>query len=134
MNRSDGKDTQRETASAILTRSPVDYSRRASFGSEERTEHVVLHWQDGRSRRLEQSQDDRISFALRDHFEASQPTCREQMQRLVTVLGAPATVTVAWSYRSDWEGQPPLSQTGRYQFAWADVAGLLNMPGDAGNR
>ena len=113
----------------ILRRTPVDHSQRASFGNEERTEHVLLRWRDGRSRRLEQARDDRISFALRDRFQSSQPNCREQMRRLVSLLGAPDTVTVAWSYQATWEGASPLNQTGRCQFSWLEVANTLHLPG-----
>lgn len=131
MNQACSGDASRQTALEILGRTPVDRSRRASFGSDQRTEHVLLLWRDGQSRRLEQSQDDRISFALRDRFESSQPNCREQMRRLVSVLGEPGSVTVAWSYQAVWEGESPLNQTGRCQFSWSEVAEMLHLSDNA---
>lgn len=127
--RSDVDDSdQRRTGSEILGRSPVDFSRRASYGEERRTEVVLVHWSDGRSRRLEPSRDERISFALRDHYQAERPACRDQLAMLVREHGIPEAVSVAWSYVADWEGEPPLNQSGRYRFTWAEVAALLELP------
>lgn len=115
----------------ILRRAPIDLSRRASYGSEQRTEDVTLHWDDGRQTSLEPSRDDRISFALRDRFENEQPACREQILRLIAQFGPPSVVTVAWSYEADWEGAPPSRETGRQRFNWAEIVDLLVLSAQA---
>lgn len=126
------KDAQRLKALEILRRAPLDFSRRASYGSEQRTERVTLHWADGRQSSLSPSRDDRISFALRDRFEREQPNCREQILQRVDQFGLPEAATVAWSYEADWEGAPPLSETGRQRIRWLDLAKLLALPAEAG--
>jgi len=123
----------KQRALEILRRAPIDSSRRASYGSEQRTEHVRLHWAQGREQSLEPSRDDRISFALRDRFENQQPGCREQILRLIAQYGPPETVSVAWSFEADWEGEPPRRENGRQRFTWAelvDVLALTEQPGD----
>jgi hypothetical protein len=109
----DDQADQRRLATAILRRSPADFSRRASYGEEQRTEVVLVEWPDGRRSRLEQSRDERISFALRDRYEAERPVCRDQLEALIMQHGTPDAVTVAWRYVAAWEGEPPLNQSGR---------------------
>jgi hypothetical protein len=123
-----GDDGARRTALEILGRAPVDLSRRASYGSELHTEHVRLHWADGREVSLEPSRDDRISFALRDRYEKEQPACREQILRLIAQFGPPEAVTVAWSYEADWEGAPQRKETGRQRFSWTELVDVLAWP------
>ncbi|HEV7214861.1 MAG TPA: hypothetical protein VGP33_07015 [Chloroflexota bacterium] len=117
----------------ILGRAPVDFSRRASYGSEQRTEHVRLHWAHGRELSLEPSRDDRISFALRDHYEKEQPACREQILRLIAQYGPPEAVTVAWSYEAEWEGEPRRSEAGRQRFTWPELIDVLAPPAPESN-
>ena len=130
----DDQEDQWRSAAAILRRSPVDFSRRASYGEELRTESVLVQWSDGRSGHLEQSRDERISFALRDRYEAARPACRDQLLTLILQHGTPDAVTVAWRYVADWEGEPPLNQSGRYRFTWCEVAALLALPAVAPQR
>jgi hypothetical protein len=130
----DDQEEQRRLAAAILRRSPVDFSRRASYGEEHRTEVVLVEWSDGRRSRLEQSRDERISFALRDRFEAARPACRDQLQALIPQHGTPDAVAVAWRYVANWEGEPPINQSGRYRFTWREVAALLGLPADVPQR
>ena len=127
MGGGDGAASARRQAEAILRRAPLDSSRRASYGEEERSEVVQALWPDGRREALAPRRDDRVSFALRDHFQAAAPPCAEQLRRLTARLGPPEAVTVAYSYRADWEGEPPLRESGRWRFAWAEVAALLDL-------
>ncbi|MGI8916338.1 MAG: hypothetical protein ACR2JY_21625 [Chloroflexota bacterium] len=120
--------SQRVVAVEILRRSPVDFSRRASYGSEQRTETVAVHWADGSVGRLEPSQDDRISFALRDRYQSAFPSCRDQLMALVGRRGDPVAVTVAWSYEAAWEGEPAVNQAGRNRFTWPEIAEILALP------
>jgi hypothetical protein len=122
---------QRRTAADILRRSPMEFSRRTSFGEELRMESVLVQWPDGKRASLDQSRDDRISFALRDRYEAPQSSCRSQLAALTRQHGIPDAVSVAWSYQASWEGEPPLDQTGSYRFTWAAMAELLDLPATA---
>lgn len=120
----------RRIATEILLRAPVDWSRRASYGHEERLESVTLHWPDGHRQALVQTRDDRISFALRDHYQRSASSCRDQIEHLVAEHGHPAAVLVAWRYEADWEGVAPINLSGRCRFPWPEVRDLLRLPGD----
>lgn len=117
-----------ETARAILARVPLDVSRRASYGQEQRTETVTVHWPDSRRAFLAAARDDRISFALRDRYEAGAPSCRDQLLGLIAQHGAPEALTISWDYQSDWEGEPPRQQRGRLRLSWQDAAALLDLP------
>jgi hypothetical protein len=121
----------RRVALEILRRAPIDFSRRASYGREQRTETVLVQWPDGGRVALEQARDDRISFALRDRYELAQASCRDQLARLLNQRGAPQAILVGWSHEADWEGEQPRSETGRYQFTWAEAADLLALPATA---
>lgn len=122
-----------QQAASILRRTPIDLTRRASYGWERRAEQVVLHWPDGRRIVLTQAADDRISFALRDHYEAPAPPCREQVRHLVARFGTPSSVVVSWRYEAEWEGEAPLDAEGRVRFEWAEAAELLrDVGGDCG--
>lgn len=122
-------DPLRSEALAILRRTPCDTLRRASYGGEERTERVVARWADGRQATLAAAQDDRISFALRDHYIAGAATCRDQLRAHLAAHGPPEHITVAWTHRADWEGAPPLDVAARWVFSWAEAAAALDLSG-----
>ena len=119
---------ERRIALEILQRAPIDFSRRTSYGWEQRTETVLALWSSGARVALKQARDDRISFALRDHYELAQPTCGAQFARLLAQRGAPEAILVGWSYEADWEGKQPFSEAGRYRLTWPETANLLSLP------